>query len=80
MAEILSTAIVAPSAGANFKVGTVGLNVKNIQSIQTRTADSVSAGITEIIYKFSAKNGPYYRTVKIYSSVAAATLITSANA
>lgn len=79
MAEILSVAIVAPVV-LGFRVGTVGLNVDNIQGIQVRTADAVSTGISEIIYTVNSKNGNYKRTISLYSSVAAATLITNSNA
>jgi len=78
MALILSTPLVAPTT-LGLKVGTVGLLTANIQSIQTRTATPGFPGVTEIVYSVNSTNGNFKKTVKLYSSTAAATLITAAN-
>lgn len=78
MAQVLTATVVAPKPNFLKSIGATVLNVANIQSIQTRTADTGSAGITAINYKYTVGN--HNKNEIIYVSEARAALTTAANA
>jgi hypothetical protein len=78
MANIVTVTLVAPKPQGFVALGAVGINTHAIQTIETRTADSVSAGITKITYKRTVRN--HFQTVVLYVSETRALVSTAANA
>lgn len=77
MANLIQVTVVAPKP-TTLKLGAVAINVAAIQSIQTRVADTVSAGVSVINYKYTVGN--HFKSELIYVSETRAALTTAANA
>lgn len=77
-ANLIQVTLVAPKPDGFTALGAIAINTNAIQSVETRTADTVSAGVSKIVYKRTVRN--HFETEILYVSETRAAITTAANA